>query len=128
MVKISSSVHMRLEDGLTLRKEILETALRASELMRRFKEYKKENKEKTILISRFKKEISNISSSLHDLEFKELPREITKKLTLPEQEIKQEIADKTVEEIEQEFKEPIVKSELQSELDSLRAKIENIKI
>lgn len=128
MVKISSSVHVRLENGLNLRKEILETALRASELMRRFKEYKKENKEKTILIDKFKKEISNISSSLHDLEFKELPREITKKLSLPEEEIKQKIAEKTVEEIEQEFKEPITKTELEIELESLKSKIENIKI
>ena len=46
MVRILSSVHTRLENGMNLRKDILETALRTTQLIQKFKPYKKLNIEK----------------------------------------------------------------------------------
>ena len=126
MVKISSSVHVKLEQGLNLRKDILETALTATELLQTFKQYKKETTQKTLLITKFKKEISELKGTLHEFELKDLPKDVTRQLQPKQMIIK--TPRQLREEIEQEFKEPIVKSKIESELESLRAKIENIKI
>ena len=99
MVKISSSVHTRIENALAIRKEVLETALRATELLQKIKGYKKDNAEKKRLITQFKKEIYEVSIQVQELEFKDLPKEIAKKL---EPEI--ELVVKPKKEIEKEIK------------------------
>lgn len=127
MVKISSSVHTRLENAMELRKEVLETALRATELMQKIKNYKKENAEKKIMITKFKKEISELKGVVHELEFKDLPKEITQKLE-PKTELKVKPAKEIEREVREEIEKPIVRSEMEQEIEDLRAKIENIKI
>jgi len=127
MVKISSSVHVRLEQGLNLRKDILETALTATELLQTFKQYKKETNQKTLLITKFKKEISALKETLHELELKDLPKDVTRQLQ-PKQQMIIKTPEELREEIEQDIKKPIIKSQLEQELEELKSKIEKIKI
>jgi len=127
MVKISSSVHTKVENGLELRKEILETALRATELTQKIKGYKKDNSEKKKLILKFKQQITDLKQVIHELEFKDLPREFVAKkhkvkdIIKTKKQINKEVEEKILEQ-------PIVKSQLETELDFLRDKINKIKV
>ena len=123
MPKISSSVHTRLENALGLRKEVLETALKATELLQKFKQYKKDNREKSQQITKFKKEISGLKDAIHELEFKDLPKNIIK-----EQKPEAKPLKEAAQEIKKQIEEPIVKSELQQQVEDLRTRIDSIKI
>jgi light-regulated signal transduction histidine kinase (bacteriophytochrome) len=125
MIQISSSIHTRIENGLELRKEILETALRTTELIQRFKDYKDYNSEKKKLITKFKKDVKELKEVVNNLELKDLPKEYTRELSIPE--IKKII--KPSREITREILEkPIIKSEIERELDILRNKISSLEV
>ena len=127
MVLISSSVHTRLENGLALRKEVLEAALRTTEILQAIKVYKEERRKKLLMINKYKKEITALVNKVHELEFKDLPKNITREIESeiePRQPTKEEIR----QEIEERFEEPLVKSEVEQEIEDLREKINNLKI
>ena len=124
MIQISSSVHTRIENGLELRKEILETALRTTELIQRFKDYKNYNSEKKKLITKFKKDVKELKEVVNNLELKDLPKEYESEMISPE--IKEII--KPVEQIRREIQRPIIKSEIERELDTLRDKISSLEV
>lgn len=126
MVKISSSVHTRLENGMNLRKDILEAALRTTQLAQTFRQYKQANIEKNKLLIKFKKEVANLKQTVHELEFKDLPTDVVKK---PEEPIKSsKLTKQDIEEFKQEIETPIIKSELETQIEDLKSQIENIKI
>lgn len=126
MVKISSSVHTRLENGMNLRKDILEAALRTTQLAQTFRQYKQANIEKNKLLIQFKKEVANLKQTVHELEFKDLPTDVVKK---PEEPIKSsKLTKQDIEEFKQEIETPIIKSELETQIEDLKSQIENIKI
>lgn len=124
MIQISSSVHTKIENGLELRKEILETALRTTELIQRFKDYKNYNSEKKKLITKFKKDVKELKEVVNNLELKDLPKEYESEMISPE--IKEII--KPVEQIRREIQRPIIKSEIERELDTLRDKISSLEV
>lgn len=132
MVKIQSSVHTRLENGMLLRREVLETALKTTQILQLLKVYKKENTDKKKMLTKFKSEISDLRQTVHDLEFKDLPQDITRRLMpqKPQPVIKQNFKSlKQVErEVKKEIETPVIKSEIEIQVADLKRQIDNIKI
>jgi hypothetical protein len=128
MVKISSSVHTRLENGMNLRKDILEAALRTTQLAQTFRQYKQANIEKNKLLIQFKKEVADLKQTVHELEFKDLPKDVVKEPKGEEPIIESQSLKQIEEEFKQEIETPIIKSELETQIEDLKSQIDNIKI
>jgi len=119
MTKIlTKGVHIRIDNSIDKRKQILESALLTAKLLQEYENLKVIRNEKLKQLSLLKKIIKEIKILFNNLEYKELPEV---KLPKPKESKK---PSKKIKTIKQE--EP--KTKLQLELEEIRKKLENLKI
>ncbi len=117
--KEQDSVYVRIDSALTLRREILETAIESTALLKRWESYKILREMKLAEIKELKKIMDNIEK-----EFREFKKH------LPKVEIKEEEKPREIQ--KEEKKEAVVKdsglSEIDSEIEELKARLSQLKI
>lgn len=114
MKTLGKDVHVRVSNSIDKRKSILESALLSNNLLQKYEDLKAIRNEKSKQIALFKKTIKEVILLFKDLEFKELPEIKIQK----EEIIKKEIMEEK----------PISRTKLESDLDNIRNKLENLKI
>lgn len=112
----TKGLHIKFLNPIDNRKEILESALLTANLLQKYEDFKSIRNEKTKQKALLKKTIKEIRLLFKDLEYKELP------------EYKIPKTQKKPKETKPDLKETITKTKLESELESIRKKLENLKI
>lgn len=114
---LHSGVHVRLENYIDKRKNILESALLNVNLSQKYEDFKIVRNEKAKQISLFKKIIKEINLLFKDLEYEELPEVKISKKELKEEKIIKDIKEKSIS-----------KTKLEVDLEDIKNKLENLKI
>lgn len=117
MPRISSQLHVQVNNPIDKRREILESAVTSTELLQRYQDFKKIRQEKNKQRAIFKKLIKEINMLMKELEIQELPSTGKK----PKQ-IKQ-IKEKTITVIQ-----PKSTDKLTRDLQEIQDKLNNLKI
>jgi|SRR3989344_3441170 len=122
MAEVKSQVHVQIKKSEVLRKDLLESSLKCMELIQFYERLRSLRKEKNNLISKFKTLIGEINTLVQQLDFQELPEiEVSVK---EQKKIKQEVKEKTKPNtIEVPRK---ARTQIESEIDEIRAKLENL--
>lgn len=114
-------VHVRLEEPIAKRKEVLESAIYSTELLQKYENFKKIRNLKRKQKALFKKTIKELKLLVDELELKELPTvKIEKPKKEPEEELK--ITKKKIKEI------PKTKSKFAEELEKIRSRLQKLQI
>lgn len=114
---LGEDIHVRVSNSIDKRKLILESALLSNSLLQKYEDIKAVRNEKTKQMALFKKTMKEIILLFKELEFKELPE-----IKIP----KEETFKRTKKEIMEE--KPVSRTKLESDLDNIRNKLENLKI
>ncbi len=114
----TKGLHIKFFNPIDNRKQILESALLVTNLLQKYEDFKSIRNEKEKQKALFNKTIKEIKLLFKNLEYKELPEYKTQK---------QKISKKT-KEIKIDLKKPITKTQLELELESIKEKLENLKI
>ena len=122
MAEVKTQVHVQIKKSEVLRKDLLESSLKCMELIQFYERLRSLRKEKNNLISKFKTLIGEINTLVQQLDFQELPEiEVSVK---EQKKIKQEVKEKTKPNtIEVPRK---ARTQIESEIDEIRAKLENL--
>ena len=122
MAEVKTQVHIQIKKSEVLRKDLLESSLKCMELIQFYERLRSLRKEKNNLISKFKTLIGEINTLVQQLDFQELPEiEVSVK---EQKKIKQEVKEKTKPNtIEVPRK---ARTQIESEIDEIRAKLENL--
>lgn len=119
MKVLGKGIHIRLSNSIDKRKLILESALLSNNLLQKYEDLKAVRNEKSKQIALFKKTMKEINLLFRELEFKELPE-----IKIPKEEpIRKGRKEKMIEK-----ETPIVRTKIESDLDNIRSKLENLKI
>jgi predicted nuclease with TOPRIM domain len=122
MAEVKSQVHVQIRRSDVLRKELLESSLECMELIQFYERLKSLRKEKNNLISKFKGLIGEINTLVQQLDFQELPEiEVSVK---EQKKIKQEVKEKTKPNTIEVPKK--ARTQIESEIEEIRAKLENL--
>lgn len=113
---MGKGVHIRVADSIDKRKTILESALLSANLLQKYEDIKPVRNEKTKQIALFKKTVKEVRLLFKELEFEDLP------------EFKLQKKEDLNEEISEEPEKPLHKAKLESDLEKIRNKLENLKI
>lgn len=114
---VDSQIHVRIENHIQKRKNILESAIFSTELLQKYENFKKLRNQKNKQMALLKKTVKEISLLFKELKFKELPQIKIEK--------EGPIAPKIFK--EKEIPQPR-KDELSRELESIKSKLENLNI
>ncbi len=118
---LGKGVHVRLQEPIEKRKDILESALVSANLLQKYEDIKPLRNEKRKQIALFKKIIKETRILFKELEYEELPE-----VKIP----KVEIPKKLIQEAKHNLKleAPISRTKLEQDLADIRNKLENLKI
>ena len=117
-----ANVHIQIQRSSVLRKDLLESSLKCMELIQFYDRLKRLRKEKNVLIANFKTLIGEINTLVQCLDFQELPEEV---VSVKEQKkIKQGVKEKTKSKVIEVHKN--ARSQIESEIDEIRAKLDNL--
>ena len=122
MAEVKTQVHIQIKKSEVLRKDLLESSLKCMELIQFYERLRSLRREKNNLISKFKTLTGEINTLVHTLEFEELPEvEVSVK---EQKKIKQEVKEKTKPKTIEVPKK--ARTQIESEIDDIRAKLENL--
>ncbi len=120
--KKEESVHVRLDDPISKRKDILQTAVMTVELLKKYDVVRELRKEKTKEMDKLRVILNDIKKMTKQIKTKDLPK--VKEIETKHKEHKVVVKEKAIEKHEEKIIRH--KSAIDNQLDALRKKLETL--